>query len=253
MVQHGMASVALQWGGTPEPVVAWFVVTWCEQRLCQVQGALADAKLPTWGIPAGDQLAMSILGFILAPWRSLIESIFPLVRTCMCANDGSRAARCTTSASPTPAQLLQAQQLAFDALLVTCDVLDDHICIMETCKQRRSLSLCESCEHLGLRASQALTTSPRLASLRDGWEHVLFVVACLVANLGPMASRNGLVATCILPKVRWVAPFVCPPPRLLDALLTRGIMRSASKLRCCARFWLRHYGMPYHCFFLACS
>ena len=202
-----------------------FLLTWCAPRLCQVQGALAAAKLPTRGIPAGDQLAMRILGIILGSWRSLFVSIFPLARTCVYANDGSLADRCMTSASPTPDQLLRAQQLVFDVLLVTCDMFGDHVFIKETSKQIRLLNLRESCERLGLCASQVSTTSPCPASLRDGWKPFLLVVACLATILGPMAIRNGLVATCIVPKVRWVAPSIRPPPRALRMLCLRGALR----------------------------
>ena len=180
---------------------------------------------------------MRILGIILGSWRSLFVSIFPLARTCVYANDGSLADRCMTSASPTPDQLLRAQQPVFDVLMVTCDMFGDHVFIKETSKQIRLLNLHESCERLGLCASQVSTTSPCPASLRDGWKPFLLVVAGLATILGPMANRNGLVATCIVPKVRWVAPSSCPPPRFSDALLMRGITRSVSKMRGCARFW----------------
>ena len=223
--------------GTSERVLVRFLLTWCAPRLCQEQGALAAAKLPTRGIPAGDQLAMRILGIILGSWRSLFVSIFPLARTCVYANDGSLADRCMTSASPTPDQLLRAQQPVFDVLMVTCDMFGDHVFIKETSKQIRLLNLHESCERLGLCASQVSTTSPRPASLRDGWKPFLLVVAGLATILGPMANSqwSGCYMHCTEGSRGWAV--YLPAAALFGCSAYAGHYEVGSKMRRSARFW----------------
>ena len=61
------------------------------------------------------------------------------------------------------------------------------------------------------------------------------VVARLPLIPGPMLTRAWLAATCVLPKIRWVAPFIRPPPRSLDNALMRCMTRSTSNPWCVAR------------------
>ena len=217
--------------------LAWVHHIWSAPRLFQVRGALASALHPRRGVPAGDPLSMRILGSMLLPWHRLIEMRCPLLRTWRYADNRSLAARCRLADKRAKAEVVQAQCLVVDVLQITTAGFDSPIGVWQNDKKRQLWKLGQRCEHLGFCASQSSISAAFSVVLHDGWQPFLTAVARLPLIPGPTLTRSMLAATCILPKIRWGVPFICPPPRSLDTHPMRGIARSASNSWCVARFW----------------
>lgn len=223
MIQHDVAQNALAYGGTPQEVVAWLRHTWSGPRYCHVRGALADALWPMRGIPAGDPLSMRILGVVLEPWHRLVEMHHPALRTWAYADDRPAGT--------------DAAQLVDEALEITEKLFDEAIGVEENAKKRQRWQGSETCEHLGLLVAPAGRSKREAIVTRDGWQGIRVVARRLPLVPGPMATREALAAACIVPKVRWAAPFVDVPPLSLDKVVMQGIVRLAAKQWCYGRFW----------------
>ena len=77
-------------------------------------------------------------------------------------------------------------------------------------RQRWSLEVPASIEHLGLLTQPMLADAPILP--RGGWKKVGKVIAHLAALPGPAAVRERLAAAFVRPHFTWASPLQHPPP-----------------------------------------
>ena len=116
-----------------------------------------------------------------------------------------------------------AGRLVEEALKVTEEQFDSKVGLSENKKKRQLWKSGESCEHLGLSVQGAKKqANPAAAKPRGGWEDTMEIARRIVLMPGASVMRVKLSAICVLPKVRWAAPLLEPPPWKLDKLLMRA-------------------------------
>ena len=131
-----------------------------------------------------------------------------------------------------------AARLTEDALQVTEKEFDRKVGLTENKKKRQLWKGEESCEHLGV-AVQAATqqTEAAAAKPRGGWDETVELARRVALMPGGCVMREKLSAICILPRVKWAAPLLEPPPWRLDKLLMRAELRTTSMHWCAGRYW----------------
>ena len=238
-VAHEAAVAALDFGGTPEEVVSWMLACWRSPRRCHVAGNLAEALHPTAGIPAGDPLCPRVLGVLLEPWTKLLRKKCPRVRTWAYLDDRSLKAdpqKGDKRAGETTGQA--AARLVEEALQLTEEQFDSKVGLTENKKKRQLWSDGKSCEHLGLSVQGAKEqTDPKAAKPRGGWEEAVNLARRVALMPGGSFMRERLSAVCVLPKIRWAAPLLEPPPWKIDKLLMRAEQRTQFTHWCPGRYW----------------
>ena len=131
-----------------------------------------------------------------------------------------------------------ARRLVEEALKITEEQFDSKVGLTENKKKRQLWSSSESCEHLGLSVRGAKTqASPAAAKPRGGWEDTIEIARRIALIPGGNLIREKVSAICVLPKVRWAAPLLEPPPWRLDKLLMKAEQRTQFTHWCPGRYW----------------
>ncbi|CAE8677334.1 unnamed protein product, partial [Polarella glacialis] len=238
-VSHEAATAALEFGGTPDEVFKWMLACWRAPRRCHVAGDLAEALHPTAGIPAGDPLCPRALGILLEPWTKLLRKKCPRVRTWAYLDDRSLKADPLKGDKLAKETMVEAAaRLVEEALQVTEEQFDSKVGLSENKKKRQLWSNGQSCEHLGLSAQGAKRQrGPAAAKPRGGWDETIELARRIALMPGGSVMREKLSAICILPKIRWAAPLLEPPPWRIDKLLMRAEQRTSFTHWCAGRYW----------------
>jgi hypothetical protein len=226
-VPHEAAKEALEFGGTPQAVVAWMMASWKAPRRCHVAGDLAEPLLPCAGIPAGDPLCPRVLGVLLEPWTKIMKKHCPRVGTWAYLDDRSLKAK------PLEEDRLKGEDLADagarlteKALKITEKLFDGPVGLTENKKKRQLWKGAEACEHLGLNVQAGIVHEKVDAGKpRGGWAEVEEVARRVALAPGPACGREKIATICVLPRVIWAAPLVEPSPWRLDVTLMRAILR----------------------------
>ena len=238
-IDHDAAAAALEFGGTPKEVVNWMLACWRSPRRCHVAGDLAEPLHPTAGIPAGDPLCPRVLGVLLEPWTKLLKKKCPRVSTWAYLDDRSLKANPQRGDKRVNETLDQAaDRLVVEALQLTEDQFDSKVGLTENKKKRQLWNSGSSCEHLGLSVRGAQKqANPAAAKPRGGWEDTIEVARRIALMPGGSVMREKLAAICVLPRVRWTAPLLEPPPWKLDKILMRAELRTQFTHWCVGRYW----------------
>ena len=79
--------------------------------------------------------------------------------------------------------------------------------------------------------------TPAKPEPRDGLEPTRLVIKRLAILPGQAKGRERLAVMCVLPRIRWAAPLVEPPPRGFPRLLRQAVLASACTWWCQGRWW----------------
>ena len=238
-VPHEAAQATLEFGGTPAEVIAWMLASWRAPRRCHVAGDLAEPLHPVAGIPAGDPLCPRVLGVLLEPWTRMISKMCPRISTWAYLDDRSLKAQPLDEDRLEDEALTDcAVRLTEEALTVTETCFDSQVGLTENKKKRQIWKDSGTCEHLGLtlQASTELQ-SPDAAKPRGGWAATEEVARRVALAPGIHCSREKIATICVLPRVRWAAALMEPPPWRLGKVLMKAILKTRHTPWCVARYW----------------
>ena len=79
--------------------------------------------------------------------------------------------------------------------------------------------------------------TPAMPEPQDGWEPTRLVIKRLAILPGPAEGRERLAVMFVLPRIRWAAPLVEPPPRDFPRRLRQATLASACTWWCQGRWW----------------
>ena len=206
-VHHAVARAGALAAGVPAAIVEFLAhFVWPAPRYCVVHGAApARPVCACTGLPAGDPCSPSLLAYVLAPWRSLVESC-PGIRAFLFMDDRSLVdlvgRRCSEDAL---ASALALSQWA-----------DETLGLQEHQGKRqlwdRTANPAASVEHLGITTAPGSSVFPELRVAEPQLCSLASAVTCLP---GGMAVSERLLQGLVLPKLLWSAPLT---PKLSPAV-----------------------------------
>ena len=225
-MHHAVARAGALAAGVPAAIVEFLArFVWPAPRYCVVHGAApARPVCACTGLPAGDPCSPSLLAYVLAPWRSLVESC-PGIRAFLFMDDRSLVdlvgRRCSEDAL---ASALALSQWA-----------DETLGLQEHQGKRqlwdRTANPAASVEHLGITTAPGSSVFPELRVAELQLCSLASAVTCLP---GGMAVSERLLQGLVLPKLLWSAPLT---PKLSPAV-TEAFYRA---IRGPCTWWCKGY------------
>ncbi|CAE7249168.1 NRT2.1 [Symbiodinium sp. CCMP2592] len=206
-VHHAVARAAALAAGVPAPIVEFLArFVWPAPRCCVVHGAAAARPVyACTGLPAGDPCSPSLLAYVLAPWRSLVESC-PGIRAFLFMDDRSLVELVGRRAS----------EDALASALALSQWSDETLGLQEHQGKRqlwdRTANPDASVEHLGITTAPGSQVVPELRVSEPQFCSLASAVTCLP---GGMAVTERLLQGLVLPKLLWSAPLT---PKLSPAV-----------------------------------
>ena len=204
----------------PPCVVETLICAWSSPRHCQVHGELAEAILPSRGVPQGCPCSPMALVAILSVWCPLaLHWLYMDDRTLATHEQGADAG----------------QQL--DTALEYTTRFDKAVGVEENAskRQRWGPGQIARIEHLGLSVCPAAPSKAIMP--RRGWQSILGVIGRLGTLPGSAPVRQRLAAAFVLPHFCWAAPLMWPPPPICAKHLMRAILRTRTTWYCRGRWW----------------
>ena len=206
-VHHAVARAGALAAGVPAPIVEFLAhFVWPAPRYCVVHGAAPSRPVHACtGLPAGDPCSPSLLAYVLAPWRLIVESC-PEIRAFLFMDD-----RSIVDLGGRPDS-----EDALGAALELSQWVDATLGLQEHRGKRqlwdRRVNPDASVEHLGI------TTAPNsrvFPELHVSEPQVCSLAAAITCLPGGMAVCERLLQGLVLPKLLWSAPLT---PKLSPAV-----------------------------------